>query len=238
LVKLDGLADRPAPFLSGGQQQRLALARALVAEPNVLLLDEPLSNLDAKLREEMRFELAELVKRLHVTTLFVTHEQIEALTMSDRMAVMNDGVIVQEGSPTDIYAEPQGSFVADFIGKTNFLEGSVVRLDTEANAPSARVETPIGSLSCRVSNGTAVGDPVKVAVRPENVALSAPGTAAPENAVEGRVETVVFLGNLLDCAVDVDGYIFHVQLHPTAAPPLGSQVQLHLPSEHLLAMRS
>ncbi|MGH7090423.1 MAG: ABC transporter ATP-binding protein, partial [Stellaceae bacterium] len=103
LVHLDGLEERPAPYLSGGQQQRLALARALVGEPRVLLLDEPLSNLDAKLREEMRFEIRQVVERLGVTTLFVTHEQIEALTMSDTMAVMKDGVIVQEGSPNAIY---------------------------------------------------------------------------------------------------------------------------------------
>src|SRR5215207_4311791 len=103
LVRLDGLEDRPAPFLSGGQQQRLALARALVAEPRVLLLDEPLSNLDAKLREEMRLELREIVKRSKVTTLFVTHEQVEAITMSDVIAVMRDGVIVQQGTPAEIY---------------------------------------------------------------------------------------------------------------------------------------
>ena len=125
LVRLDGLADRPAPYLSGGQQQRLALARALVAEPRVLLLDEPLSNLDAKLREEMRLELREMVRRLRVTTLFVTHEQIEALTMSDVVAVMKDGVIVQQGAPADIYGKPAEAFVADFIGKTNLLTGRV-----------------------------------------------------------------------------------------------------------------
>src|SRR6185437_11710096 len=125
-VRLDGFADRPAPYLSGGQQQRLALARALVGEPRVLLLDEPLSNLDAKLREEMRLELREMVERLGVTTLFVTHEQIEALTMSDVMAVMKDGVIVQEGSPADIYTHPAEAFVADFIGRTNFLKGRVL----------------------------------------------------------------------------------------------------------------
>jgi iron(III) transport system ATP-binding protein len=124
LVQLEGYVDRPAPYLSGGQQQRLALARALVGEPRVLLLDEPLSNLDAKLREEMRVELRELVKRLNVTTLFVTHEQLEALTMSDVVAVMKDGNIVQAGTPEEIYARPRNIFVAQFIGRTNLIATS------------------------------------------------------------------------------------------------------------------
>jgi iron(III) transport system ATP-binding protein len=238
LVQLKGLEDRPAPFLSGGQQQRLALARALVAEPKVLLLDEPLSNLDAKLREEMRFELAELVKRLNVTTLFVTHEQIEALTMSDMMGVMNEGVIEQEGSPTDIYGAPHGSFVADFIGKTNFLEGDLVKVEPGKGLRCAQVRTAIGAFDCRMSGEASVGDRVNIAVRPENVSVAAPGTAVNGNAVRGRVEAVVFLGNLLDCAVDVDGHNFHVQLHPAEPPAPGHQVELHFPEEHILAMRS
>ncbi len=239
LVKLDGLEDRPAPFLSGGQQQRLALARALVGEPKVLLLDEPLSNLDAKLREEMRFELADLVKRLNVTTLFVTHEQIEALTMSDVMGVMSDGLIVQEGSPQQIYAAPGGSFVADFIGKTNFFEGSVEALGGSADeATSATIATPLGRLECRIPGGAAVGDAVKVAVRPENVALCPPGAAMDGNATEGEVETITFLGNMLDCVVRAGDLRIHVQLHPAAPPATGSRVGLHLPAEHVLAMRS
>lgn len=238
LVQLDGLEDRPAPFLSGGQQQRLALARALVAEPRMLLLDEPLSNLDAKLREEMRFELAELVKRLNITTLFVTHEQIEALTMSDRMAVMNQGAIAQEGSPTEIYAAPQGAFVADFIGKTNFLEGNVLEIAQDSDIRSAQVQTAIGTFACRMTGAASVGDPVTIAVRPENVMLATPQATGNGNIVEGQVEVVVFLGNMLDCAVNVDGHKFHMQLHPTAAPAVGHQIQLHFPAEHILAMRS
>ncbi len=238
LVQLNNLEDRPAPFLSGGQQQRLALARALVAEPKVLLLDEPLSNLDAKLREEMRFELAELVKRLDVTTLFVTHEQIEALTMSDMMAVMNNGVIAQEGSPTEIYRAPQGSFVADFIGKTNFLEGDVVKVEPGNGIRRAQVKTAIGAFDCRMSGAASVGDSVKIAMRPENVSIAAPGTSVNGNAVQGQVEAVIFLGNLLDCAVNVDGHTFHVQLHPTGPPAPGRKVELYFPEEHILAMRS
>src|SRR5579863_2603552 len=171
LVHLAGLEDRPAPYLSGGQQQRLALARALVSEPRVLLLDEPLSNLDAKLREEMRLEIRQVVERLGVTTLFVTHEQIEALTMSDVMAVMNDGRIIQEGAPAEIYAKPKGAFVADFIGRSNFLKGTVVSVEG-GDAPLAQIETPIGPIACRVASGTRAGDAVTVAVRPENVTVA------------------------------------------------------------------
>ena len=125
LVRLDGLERRPAPQLSGGQQQRLALARALVRQPKALLLDEPLSNLDAKLRDGMRVELKMLTERLEITTLFVTHDQLEALTLSDQIAVMRDGEIVQLGGPKDIYDDPNSRFTAEFIGTTNLLEGTI-----------------------------------------------------------------------------------------------------------------
>jgi iron(III) transport system ATP-binding protein len=238
LVQLGGLEDRPAPFLSGGQQQRLALARALVAEPRVLLLDEPLSNLDAKLREEMRGELRDLVKRLNVTTLFVTHEQIEALTMSDTIAVMKDGQIVQEGSPASIYGAPGGTFVADFIGKTNFLRARVVaREGADGDAMLARVESPIGSLMCRVTGDALAGDDVVITVRPENVHLQA-GSAAPSpNAATGEVEQLVYLGNMLDCIVRIGPERIRVQVHPSHTLAHGDQVTLLFPAEHCVAMR-
>jgi iron(III) transport system ATP-binding protein len=238
LVRLDGLQDRPAPYLSGGQQQRLAVARALVAEPRVLLLDEPLSNLDAKLRDEMRLELREVVERLKVTTLFVTHEQIEALTMSDTIAVMRDGVIVQQGAPADIYAKPTQPFVADFIGKTNMISGRVMSLSGGNGSRQASVETALGTLQCRAEDGVANGEAVAVTVRPENVALTETGQIGiVTNTVTGTVETTVFLGNMLDCIVAVGGERLHVQLHPSAALGRGARVHLRLPVEHCLAMR-
>jgi iron(III) transport system ATP-binding protein len=229
LVRLDGLEDRPAPYLSGGQQQRLALARALVAEPRVLLLDEPLSNLDAKLREEMRLELREVVERLKVTTLFVTHEQVEALTLSDSIGVMREGIIVQEGAPRDIYRRPTGSFVADFIGKTNILTGKVVARD--------RVETALGTLCCNVDAAIADGEAVKVAVRPENIVLTDRPPGDDPNVTAGRVETVVYLGNMIECAVAVGNARLRVQLHPTVVIERGTEIRLHLPPQHCLAMR-
>jgi iron(III) transport system ATP-binding protein len=239
LVQLAGLQSRPAPFLSGGQQQRLALARSLVAEPRVLLLDEPLSNLDAKLREEMRWELRELIKRLNVTTLFVTHEQIEALTMSDVIAVMNDGVIVQEGTPTQIYSQPRERFVADFIGKTNFLDARVAAgQETGVGGPVA-VETAIGPIVCRLPSQREPGDALVIAIRPENVKLAAaPDGDGAVNTFAGEVASVMNLGNIVDCAVDIAGKRLRVQLHPSDSPHSGATVRLHLPVEHCLVMRA
>src|SRR5499426_3616199 len=127
LVQMEGLADRPAPYLSGGQQQRVALARALVSKPEVLLLDEPLSNLDARLREEMRFELRDMQARLGLTSIFVTHDQAEAMTLSDHIVVMNAGHIEQEGRPEDVYQRPRTCFVMDFLGRANHLPAHIAR---------------------------------------------------------------------------------------------------------------
>ena len=236
LVKLDGLEERPAPFLSGGQQQRLALARALVREPRVLLLDEPLSNLDAKLREEMRLELRDLVKRLNVTTLVVTHEQIEALTMSDVIGVMRAGEIVQEGSPTEVYAAPRSSFVADFIGKTNLISGKVLAIEQKGSSRHVFVQTSLGYLACRADEDLATGSEVLVAIRPENIAIE-PAGAAGSNAVEGVVEELIFIGNLLECSVRAANHRLRIQLHPSAAPPRGSAVKLAFDPEKTIAMK-
>src|SRR3984893_13970345 len=166
LVQLDGLASRPAPMLSGGQQQRVALARAVASEPALLLLDEPLSNLDAKLREDMRQEIKTLVRRLVTTTLYVTHDQLEALSMSDQVALVNEGNIVQEGAPRDVYLRPADSFAAYFLGRTNLLEGSVAYVAT------GTVTTRWGILRCAIPAWASQGSEVTVGFRPESVVLS------------------------------------------------------------------
>src|SRR5258705_2798066 len=164
-VQLDELADREATKLSGGQQQRLALARALVMEPQLLLLDEPLSNLDAKLRERMRFELKRLQRELRITTVYVTHDQSEALALSHEIAVMNLGRIQQIGRPRDIYENPSNQFVADFVGNTNFLDGTVVRQDALDHAV---VRTDIGEISVKASRPLRPDERVAISIRPED----------------------------------------------------------------------
>jgi iron(III) transport system ATP-binding protein len=234
-VQLGTLADRPAPFLSGGQQQRLALARALVHEPKVLLLDEPLSNLDAKLRDEMRTELRDLVKALNLTTLFVTHEQIEALTMSDRIGVMQSGVIVQEGTPAEIYGKPSHAFVADFIGSSNFIKGRVSAGERDTGG-LITVETPIGQLKSRITDDFGSGDEVVVVIRPECITIG-PDMVGNASIVEGTVSEMTFLGNLIDCAVDLGEQSLQVQLVPPATIDVGDKVTLCLPPDNCIAMR-
>ena len=148
LVQLDGLATRPAPMLSGGQQQRVALARAIASEPAVLLLDEPLSNLDARLREDMRHEIKTLVRRLETTTLYVTHDQLEALSMSDRVALVNNGAIVQEGAPRDVYLRPADAFAANFLGRTNLLDGRVAGRQPRARSKRSGASCGVGCRAC------------------------------------------------------------------------------------------
>jgi iron(III) transport system ATP-binding protein len=229
LVKLDGLEDRPAPYLSGGQQQRLALARALVFEPRVLLLDEPLSNLDAKLREEMRLELRELVQRLGITTLFVTHEQVEALTMSDVVGVMREGELVQEGSPAGIYREPQAAFVADFIGRTNLLPGRVVSV----SGGDVRVATAVGELECSGSAELAEGMEVLISARPESLTVTASG-----GVLEGVVENVVYLGNFVELIVQLNGQHLRIQHNPSDVPAKGARVSVGFVPGSLRALRA
>lgn len=226
LVRLGGLEKRPAPQLSGGQQQRLALARALINEPKVLLLDEPLSNLDAKLREEMRVELKELTRRLGITTIYVTHDQLEALAMSDRLAVMCDAKLTQVGSPRDIYISPQSKFVANFIGASNLLEGVV-----ESNAVSGaigKVQTAVGIFGSLLPEGAKKGDKVFILGRPEDIELLHKRPSSWENVIEGEVKVVLFLGDSLDCRVSVGDKLLHLKLPPTAEVTYGDKVFLRL----------
>jgi iron(III) transport system ATP-binding protein len=234
LVQLHGLADRPAPYLSGGQQQRLALARALVGNPRILLLDEPLSNLDAKLREEMRTEIRKLVDKLQLTTLFVTHEQIEALTMSDVIAVMRSGKIVQAASPSEIYYNPVEPYIADFIGKTNLIPARIV---SQENGATVRVESEIGELVCQMPDNIVVGEEVVLIIRPENVLITQSANDS-RNMICGQVSEISFLGNMTDCVVQVGARFVRVQLHPRSAPSRGDIVNLHLPSEHCVVIKA
>ncbi len=235
LVQLGELADRPAPNLSGGQQQRLALARAFVMEPKVLLLDEPLSNLDAKLREEMRSELRALVKATGVTTIFVTHEQIEALTLSDVIAVMHGGRIAQEGPPLDIYRAPDSAFVADFIGHSNLLRGTVASGGSNGGSAMVEVHCASGMLMCTSAGVLNPGDAITVAIRPEHLELESSGTEG-ENRLRGRLESTSFVGNFMDCRVRIGEQSFKVQLHPDRTPRMGSEFFLYVHSRHCLAL--
>lgn len=236
LVQLGSYAKRPAPHLSGGQQQRLALARALVAEPRVLLLDEPLSNLDAKLRDEMRIEIRDLAKRLDVTTLLVTHEQIEALTMSDIVAVMRDGVIVQAGTPTEIYSRPKDLYVAQFVGRTNLIPAhGASPCGEQKNCVS--LDTELGTVICTPSASFAGQLPAKVAVRPEDIEmLDAGESASSSNVFEGCVEKVVFLGESVDCFLKVGNISLTFKVHPARAPAAGCNLRVHFPVARCLAM--
>lgn len=237
LVQLNGLEDRPAPFLSGGQQQRLALARALVKEPGVLLLDEPLSNLDAKLREETRLEIRDLVKRLGITTLYVTHDQLEALTMSDVVAVMSEGRTIQEGSPIEIYQAPRERFVANFIGMANFIEGRVVS-PVESQNGLGRVETPCGLLRCPLPDGAVHGDGVVIVVRPEDISVAREHSSSCDNLVEGRIELMTFMGDALECNVQIGQQRLRLKLHPSFKAARGDMIRLELSPERCRAIRA
>jgi iron(III) transport system ATP-binding protein len=203
VVRLDQLASRRATDLSGGQQQRLALARALVMEPALLLLDEPLSNLDAKLREEMWFELKRLRRELGITGVYVTHDQLEALAMSSRVAVMRDGRIDQVGRPREIYEAPRSRFVADFIGASNLIDGVVESCDHGVYS----LRTADGDLRVQSAVDVEVGASVVVAARPEHVEIGrAPAQTANgslPNRWPGRVEERAFLGEWVDHVVSV-----------------------------------
>jgi spermidine/putrescine ABC transporter ATP-binding subunit len=221
-VQLAGFDDRYPRQLSGGQQQRIALARALVIEPSVLLLDEPLANIDAKLRDEMRFFIRTLHKRVGITTVYVTHDQSEAMTMSDRVVVMFDGAIRQIGSPPEIYARPQTRQVAEFIGLSNFIAGRV----REVGAASGHViEAPLASLRCAYDGPLAVGEAVTMMVRPEAIGLSREAPGNGENSFVGTVRERYFLGN--SCQVKVgctDGSVIQVEEEPWVDVAVGDQV--------------
>jgi putative spermidine/putrescine transport system ATP-binding protein len=215
-VQLSGLGDRYPHQLSGGQQQRTALARALVISPQVLLLDEPLANLDAKLREEMRFYIRHLQREFGITTVYVTHDQAEAMVLADRIAVLRDGVLQQLGLPEDLYQRPHTSWVADFIGLTNFIRGTVA----ESANDQLMVQTALGTFA---AVGSAAAGQVVMCIRPE--ALHFDGRL--QNKVRGVVRERAFLGNLLDYRVEcADRTLLRVQADPSRRYKPGDPVEL------------
>jgi iron(III) transport system ATP-binding protein len=231
-VGLAEFASRSAALLSGGQQQRLALARALVAEPSLLLLDEPLSNLDALLREQMRSELRRLQKEVGVTAVYVTHDQSEALALSDRIAVMHRGRISQIGTPSEIYRQPRNVFVATFVGRSNLLRGELL----ERNNGYARIATAVGLVVCAAPTAVAAV-PVAALIRPEHVVLTAAagpdGTAV--NRFRGRVRQIAFLGEATEYVVQVGDV--EILVRGMADQYDGSEnVDVHFPPEKMLAI--
>ncbi len=233
LVGLEAQADRDAPKLSGGQQQRVALARALVYEPEILLLDEPLSNLDVKLREQMRLEIKVLQERLGLTLIYVTHDQAEALGLSDRIAVMNQGQIEQAGSPDELYNLPHTEFVRDFLGKTVTLPGRIDAVN--GRHASVVLDNGVGQLACTLIDKIlqpASGSEVKVAIRPERITLSQ-GAEGEENRLSGRIETVLYQGDRTECTVRVGDDLITIYGPPEARAMRNTDVELFLAPEAL-----
>ncbi len=229
LVDLGGLEERYPGQLSGGQQQRVALARALVRNPKVLLLDEPLSNLDAKLREKMRFEIKSLVKRMGITSVYVTHDQAEAMVISDRIAVMEAGNVVQIGSPEEIYQKPANRFVADFIGTTNFIPGEVVQVLKDSGVVCVQAEFK-EKILCQADSvdATTLGKTVYVSIRPEDVEVVTQPSPGRENLFKGTIAHKAYLGNFLYFFVSVNGTMIRVQVSHHLPQEEGQELFLSL----------
>ena len=199
-VKLEGYGDRYPRQLSGGQQQRVALARALVLEPDILLLDEPLSNLDALLREQMRFEIGQIHKKFKITTVYVTHDQTEAMVISDKIVILNKGEIMQQGTPPEIYSKPENKFVAGFMGTTNFVPGIV----KEKRGGHLVMTTDRGKEILCLERPAKIGDKGEIAVRHENI-LFCSETETGENVFQARVTRASYTGDMIDYELDFDG---------------------------------
>jgi ABC-type Fe3+/spermidine/putrescine transport system ATPase subunit len=236
---MEGFGVRRPSQLSGGQQQRVALARALVITPDVLLLDEPFGALDRQLREGMQLELKTLQQSVRITTIFVTHDQEEALSMSDRIVVMNKGVIEQIGSPVDIYERPQTTFVARFIGKSNAVPGTVSAVGTKV-----MIETPLGCIPVSArGDGLAVGQAVECIIRPEKIRVA--GSTLPgrdECSARGRIRQIVYQGAAVEYHLTADGV-------PLVATPRaneswlggahqpGAEIEIAWPPDSMLVFR-
>jgi iron(III) transport system ATP-binding protein len=236
LVQLGGLEDRFPRQLSGGQQQRVALARALVLEPDILLLDEPLSNLDALLREQMRFEIAQIHKHAGITTIYVTHDQTEAMVISDRIAVMEKGRIMQLGNPLEIYSKPANKFVAGFMGTTNFLHGKVAKIDKEY----VMVTTEDGLAITGRGHNIEKGAEVDVAIRPESIKFLSPAEATDyanePNVFEVEVARASYVGELIDYQLKIKNHLIRAKGEVRAARSVGVRMHIKLDADQLAVL--
>ena len=238
-VNLSGLQGRPATKLSGGQQQRVALARAIVRKPGLLLLDEPLSNLDAALREEMRTELKRLQQQIGITTIYVTHDQAEALEMSDLVAVIDAGRVMQLGPPREIYFRPRNAFVAGFVGATNLVQG----VTATAAIVDALVPVTVAdgqSLRCLFPYAAEAGQSIAVSIRPETIDLALAATPAPEgcNRLSGTVVNVGFLGNMNRYTIRAGNALMQANTAPDVDFAVGCEVAMLFPFERTIAVPS
>ncbi|HUV08349.1 MAG TPA: ABC transporter ATP-binding protein [Spirochaetia bacterium] len=231
-VQLEGFENRPATKLSGGQQQRVALARALVAEPKVILFDEPLSNLDAKLREETRKELRSFLTELKITAVYVTHDRIEALSLSDTIAVMKAGQIVEIGTPKKIYFDSDHRFVADFIGRANLIAGKVKAVEDAYTI----IDSGIGTIACQKSPDASPGKAVTLCIRPEFIKVRGGDTRDGRNIFRGRVESLVFVGEAYEGEIRIADTRLITRIEPTAMVYEGEEVALDLDPDHCFVL--
>ncbi len=235
-VKMADYADRPAPLLSGGQQQRVALARAIVHQPRLLLLDEPLSNLDAKLRDAMRVELRQLIKHLGITTVFVTHDQLEAMSMSDQIVLMRDGKIEQMGPPREVFLRPGTRFAADFMGRSNLIPCYVLDSD------EGRVRTPFGELECLIKDELKSERQLVTVIRPQAI-IARPATDAARasrmpNSFVGSVVKMHFLGDVIEAEVKLADFTVRTALDPYLEIAVGTELLLEFRRNRCVAVAS
>ena len=238
MVGLANLGQRYPAQLSGGQQQRVALARALVVEPTILLLDEPLSNLDAKLREQMRFTLKDLQRRTGITFVYVTHDQAEAMAMSDRVAVIQQGKIQQFGLPREVYEKPANRLVADFMGLVNLLKGSLAAIDASSARSTVRL-SDAWTVEAYAAAELMAGEDVTLVIRPEDISLlPASAKAGDSRLALGKVSARTYLGNIIDYRLEVEGQPLRVQAPHSADFHVEETVAVKVDEERCLALRS
>jgi iron(III) transport system ATP-binding protein len=208
------------------------LARALVYQPSVLLLDEPLSNLDAKLRDEVRKELKAMIKRLNLTTIYVTHDQVEALSLADEIAVMRDGLIIQEGPYGDVFLYPKTAFVSVFVGRANHIKGTLAAKDKVKNVSVVR--TSLGTFEAQPPEDDTIneGDEVIIAIRPPEIKMSVQKPDAETNVIDCTTESTLFTGTITECRIHKDDIYFEVHTNGLFDLDFGQQVYLHLPAEY------